>query len=80
MAFGRGLPIRRERDGSYSVQLSEPEQMPTLGPSIRRIATTLLEVLSCVPPWISCVTDALGSPERIAVEPRSRSHAAATIH
>jgi hypothetical protein len=25
--FGRGLPIRRERDGSYSVHLSEPEQV-----------------------------------------------------
>jgi len=27
VAFGLGGPIRRERDGSYTVRLSEPEQM-----------------------------------------------------
>ena len=42
--FGRGGPIRRERDGSYSVRLSEPEQM--LLKSLLAQLRTLLKVES----------------------------------
>jgi hypothetical protein len=42
MAFGRGLPIRRERDGTYSVHLSEPEQV--LIKSLLAQLRTLLKV------------------------------------
>ena len=42
MAFGRGGPIRRERDGSYSVRLSEAEQM--LVKSLLAQLRTLLKV------------------------------------
>jgi hypothetical protein len=42
MAFGRGLPIRREKDGSISVHLTEPEQM--LVKSLLAQLRTLLKV------------------------------------
>lgn len=42
MAFGRRPPIRRERDGSFSASLSEPEQM--LVKSLLAQLRTLLKV------------------------------------
>jgi hypothetical protein len=42
VAFGRGGPIRRERDGSYTVRLSEPEQ--TLLKSLLVQLRTLLKL------------------------------------
>jgi hypothetical protein len=42
VGFGRRLPIRRERDGTYSVHLSEPEQM--LVKSLLAQLRTLLKV------------------------------------
>jgi hypothetical protein len=42
MAFRRGLPIRRERDGTFSVHLTEPEQV--LVKSLLAQLRTLLKV------------------------------------